>query len=466
MFSPARRRIATAAALAALTGAAVVGAVRVSATAESPAARPPSGPVINANFPDPDVLVVGRVYHAYATNSGGSNVQHATSTDLRHWTMHRDAAPTLGAWVDQSCTFTPGGSTDRCVWAPDVNRIDAGHYVLYYAARDKASGKQCIGASTASSPNGPFVPAGSTPLVCPTSQGGAIDPSMYTENGKRYLLWKADGNCCNLPAIIYLQPLSANGLTLTGPATELIRNTQPFEGSVVEAPDLVKHDGRYYLFYSANNFAGGLYATGWASSASLTGPYTKSPDPLMSSELFRNHVIGPGGEDVVRGTDGGWKIFFHGWDPTYSYRALYVRTLSWPAGRPKVSGTATRYEAENGTITDAQVVDDNSASAGRKVGKLDNPDSSVTVRVHADHAGTATLGIRFANGSLDPGGYPVPSSDVLSVNGRRVATVVFPHTTWENWTIQEHRIRLRSGTNTITLTKKTFYAEIDSFDVS
>ena len=159
------------------------------------------GPVINANFPDPDTLRVGNVYHAYATNSGGDNIQHETSRDLVHWTKQPDAAPTLGAWVDPACTFAPGGSTDRCVWAPEVTAVGSS-YVLYYAARDLASQRQCIGVSTATSPYGPFVPVGTTPLVCPVAQGGAIDashlqgerPAVPAVEGGRQLLQPAGGH--------------------------------------------------------------------------------------------------------------------------------------------------------------------------------------------------------------------------------------------------------------------------------
>ena len=46
-------------------------------------------------------------------------------------------------------------------------------------------------------------------------------------------------------------------------------------------------------------------------------------------------------------------IVFHGWDPTYSYRAMYVRTLDWWNGvTPHVRGTATRYEAEDGVVNE------------------------------------------------------------------------------------------------------------------
>jgi arabinan endo-1,5-alpha-L-arabinosidase len=431
-------------------------------------------PVIDANFADPGVLRVGRVYHAYGTNSGGQNIQHETSTDLVHWTRKPDALPKLGDWVGP-CTFTPGGATDHCVWAPGVTAVRGG-YVMYYTARDKLAPRQCIGAAFSTTANGPFTPVGTAPLVCPDGQrgttdlGGAIDASTFSEHGRLYLLWKADGNCCSLPATIYLQPLAANGRTVTGPATELIHNDQPFEGKVVEAPKLVKHGGTYYLFYSANDFGGGNYRTGYATAHSLTGPYTKSRTELMTTDQFHGKVIGPGGEDIVTTPQGKTAIVFHGWDPTYSYRAMYVSTLDWstpgqPAGTPHVVAADRRFQAEGGTVTDARVVADDTASGLAKVGGLDNPDSSVTVRVWADRSGPSTLGIRYDNGSTDANGVGVPATDLLSVNGRRARVLELPNTAWGNWQMAEYRTVLRHGWNTVRLTKQTWYSEIDAVDV-
>jgi beta-xylosidase len=313
--------------------------------------RPTLAPVIDANFPDPDVLTVNGVQHAYATNEGGQNVQHRTSRDLVHWRPQADVLPTLGAWVGE-CSFTPGGATDRCIWAPEVTAVPGGGYALYYTARDALAPRQCIGVALSASPDGPFTPVGRDPLVCPDGQrgttdlGGAIDASTYTENGQLYLLWKADGNCCpGLTAVIHLQPLSADGTTLTGPPQELVHRDQPFEGNVVEAPTLVKRGTTYTLFYSANDFGGGGYRTAYATASSLTGPYTKATTELMTTDRFRGDVIGPGGQDVVTRRDGSTAIVFHGWDPTYSYRAMYVSELEWSAGGvPSVvaPGTGTR----------------------------------------------------------------------------------------------------------------------------
>jgi arabinan endo-1,5-alpha-L-arabinosidase len=438
--------------------------LRVTAHADPGQQWVTKAPVINSNFPDPDIIKVGNVYHAFATNSGGQNVQHAVSHDLIHWTHMPDAAPTLGAWVDDNCTFAPGGIGDHCTWAPTVTAVN-GHYVLYYTARDRASHRQCVGASTSDSPDGPFEPVGSQPLLCPVSSGGAIDASTYAENGRLYLLWKADGNCCGLPAVINIQPLSADGLTVTADPTPLIQNDQAWEGAVVEAPTLIKRDGTYYLLYSANNFAGGAYRTGYATATNLAGPYTKHGE-LMSTDRFRDPIIGPGGETLTTAPDGSTVIAFHGWDPTYTYRAMYVRELDFSAdGVPHVQGTATRYEAEAGTIVDARVVDDDAASGGRKVGFIDHPDSSVTVNVHADTTGPATLRIRFDNGSLDPSGYRVQATDAVTVNGKDTGTVTFPHTSWGNWQQVDYPVQLVSGWNSITFTKKTFFTELDAIDL-
>lgn len=427
-------------------------------------------PVINSNFADPDILRVGGVYHAYATNSDGQNIQHEVSRDLLHWTKRPDALPTLGAWTGP-CSFTPGGASDHCVWAPDVSAVPRG-YAMYYTARDASAPRQCIGMAFATSPNGPFLPVGTDPLVCPdgargtASLGGAIDPSTYTENGHRYLLWKADGNCCALPASIYLQPLSNDGRTITGPPVKLISNDQAFEGAVVEAPSLVRHAGTYYLFFSANDFGGGNYRTGYATATSITGPYVQSKTELMTTDLFHGTVIGPGGADVFTTKNGKPAIIFHGWDPTYSYRAMYESGLTWSRdGVPSVDAADTRYQAEDGTLNDARVVSDPTASAGAKVGNLDNTDSSVTLHITADHHGPATLGIRYDNGSRDAANNGVAATDRVTVNGYPAGTVTLRNTAWGNWSLAPYDVWLHPGVNTVTLTKATYYAEIDAVDV-
>ncbi len=103
-----------------------------------------SGLVYPFDFPDPDVILVGQTYYAYATNSVAGNIQIIDSTDLEHWTAVGNALPHLPSWAIK-------GST----WAPSVTQI-GGQYDLYYAVDPMASATECISVATAASPQGPF----------------------------------------------------------------------------------------------------------------------------------------------------------------------------------------------------------------------------------------------------------------------------------------------------------------------
>jgi hypothetical protein len=64
-----------------------------------------------------------------------------------------------------------------------------------------------------------------------------------------------------------------------------------------EGPAVLKHDGRYYLFYSANYYAGKEYAVGVAVADHPMGPYTKQTNnPILNYIETEGTVIvsGPG----------------------------------------------------------------------------------------------------------------------------------------------------------------------------
>ncbi|MFH8990464.1 family 43 glycosylhydrolase [Streptomyces sp. NPDC017940] len=424
------------------------------------AAHPADGPVLARNFPDPDIVKVGRTYHAYATNGAGQHVQHATSADLTHWrTDSTDVLPALGAWA----------VPDRgLVWAPEVYDNGAG-FTLHYTARDRASDRQCIGVALSQSPEGPFRPVGAGPLICPAAAGGAIDAASYTENGRRYVLWKNDGNCCGLGADtwLHLQPTSWDGTRLTGGATRLVKQDREWEDPLVEAPTLVRRGGRYVLFYSAHFYSRDQYRTGYAVAERLTGPYTKAAGPLLTTDSFAGAVRGPGGQDVVTGPDGRDRIVFHGWNADYTQRFLYAADLGFADGRPVVRGSKSFYEAEDARVLNAAVREAPLASGGRAVGGIDHADSHVEFRVFAASAGAHTLFVRYGNGSLDGAGAPVPAAHRLTVNGTAAGVVPYPHTGWDRWrSTAGTPLVLRAGWNTVRLSKDAYYAELDGVDVA
>lgn len=274
------------------------------------------------DFADPDVLRVDGSYYAYATQGNGNNVQVAQSDDLVSWTLSEtDALPAVPSWS------TPGDT-----WAPDVSVVD-GKYVMFMTTTHTASSQQCIGVAVSTTPGGPFMPAGDTPIVCDIGEGGAIDPATFVDNdGSRYLLWKTDGNCCGLDTWISIAPLTDDSLGLAGESTRLIRQDQAWEGKLVEAPSLVKREGRYVLFYSADDYNSLDYAIGYATSDSLLGPYVKTGAPLLDTDAADYAYYGPGGQDVV-----GDSIFFHSWNADHTYRGLNVAALQWQDDVPSVT---------------------------------------------------------------------------------------------------------------------------------
>jgi beta-xylosidase len=308
------------------------------AAATAPAVVPPGSfrnPIFQSDFPDPFVLKVKDIYYAYATNASGRNIQVANSKDLINWELQGDALPALPTWAQL------GGSL---VWAPEVTTV-GDKFALYYTARDKKSNKQCIGVAISDIPDARFKDSNAQPLVCQSDEGGSIDPHPYREGDKLYLFWKNDGNCCSIRTNLYVQELTADGLTFAPgtTATRLVNNDVAWEGRVVEAPTMIKRDGRYYLFFSANDYAGLDYAVGYANCKAVTGPCEDAPEnPILKTALQKPPVIGPGHQHVMQIGDETW-IFYHAWEVTggglkTSRRFMWLDRINWKDGKPVVQG--------------------------------------------------------------------------------------------------------------------------------
>jgi arabinan endo-1,5-alpha-L-arabinosidase len=403
--------------------------------------------LINANFPDPDVLQAGSTYYGYSTSSASGRVPYATAPGPNGpWTIRGDALPTKPGWAGN------GG-----FWAPDVSRRADGKYLMYFTGPSVAVGRMCLGAAIADSPAGPFSAVGSGPLVCNGGEGGDIDPSSFTDaSGQRYLLYKNDGNAVGQPAYIWLQPVAADGVTFTGGRTALLRDDRPEEARVVEAPVLVKRASHYVLFYSANVYSSRNYQTSYATSGSITGPYTKAYRSLITTDSVNGTVEGPGGADVV-----GNKIFFHGWlNGGRSARGVYVADLGWANDFPVVRGSRVRYEAERGAINHAEVrTGAAGASQGAVVAKIDFADSWVDITVFAASAGNHTVYVGYAAGFGD-------AEHTLTVNGGAQQVVGYPNRGWDNWTQVAAGVSLNAGWNTLRFQHRTRWAELDYVEVA
>ncbi len=290
-----------------------------------------TNPVIERDFPDPDVLMVGNTCYVYATNNWHTHIQVARSQDLVHWTVLHDAMPKLPRW----------GHQRGWTWAPHVTHLDDGRYLMYFTGRlahhaGRRGHYMAVGIAEACRPEGPFVPEEEI-FMCQFSEGGSIDLTSFTDDdGRRYLIWKNDGNSCGLPTWIYIQPVADDGVTRLGRPQRLFTADQPWEGGLIESPTLWKHNGRYYLFYSANNFASTCYGIGYAVANQPLGPYRKAGAPLLCT---RDHecYLGPGGQDLIHMPDGSTWMLFHTWErAVHTRRVLNLARVNWDGTRPQL----------------------------------------------------------------------------------------------------------------------------------
>ena len=288
-------------------------------------------PAYAGDFPDPSVLLVGGIYWAYGTGSGGLNLQVMQSSSLASWTAPTDPLPTLPAWA------SPGHT-----WAPGVIRL-AGRYVMYYTVRDTALAMQCISVATSGTPAGPFVDHSTGPLICQTADGGSIDPNPYRAptSGKLYLLWKSDDNSLGQNTHIWAQPLADNGQAMAAGSTPslLLSESTSWQSPTIEGPTITWHFGLYYLFYGANSYDTASSGIGYATSAQLLGAYTNQS---VNGPWLRTtgNAQGPQGPMIFTDASGTTRMAFAAWYGNVGYenggsRSLWIGTLSFTLfGRP------------------------------------------------------------------------------------------------------------------------------------
>lgn len=271
-------------------------------------------PIYDNNFPDPMIYpgAAGN-YWAVATNGNGSNVQTLKSTDLTSWEQGPDALPMLPTW-------TAAGK----VWAPEVAVHSKTSYVLYYTSIAPDPAIQCIGVAVGSRPEGPYRDKSSAPLVCEKEQGGSIDAHAFrASDGRRYLFWKNDGNAIGVNTYISGQELDSTGTRLKGKPRRLFKENLGWEGSLVEAPFVWEHGGRFHLFYSGNAFDSDRYAVGHAVADSPLGPYTKDREPVLVSNAV---AAGPGHCALFSRGGKVWMVY-HAWPPDSVGSRVPGRTL-------------------------------------------------------------------------------------------------------------------------------------------
>ncbi|TDV57565.1 glycoside hydrolase family 43 protein [Actinophytocola oryzae] len=279
-----------------------------------------TNPVLNADWPDPDVVRVGDDYYMVVSSfnrAPGLPVLH--SRDLVGWEVVARALPALPPEAHYRLPRHGSG-----VWAPSIRHHDGTFHITY---PDPDHG---IFVLSAADPRGPWSP----PRLL-LAGIGLIDPCpFWDDDGRAYLVhgWAhSRSGLANRLTLVEVDP----GLTeLVGTPRTVIDGDELPGHHTLEGPKIHRRDGWYWIFAPS----GGV-TTGWQSvfrARDITGPYEGRV------------VLTQGGTDVNGPHQGAWvetpdgeHWFLHFQDRGVFGRVVHLQPMTWrPDGWPVIGAAA------------------------------------------------------------------------------------------------------------------------------
>jgi beta-xylosidase len=126
---------------------------------------------------------------------------------------------------------------------------------------------------------------------------------------------------------------------LIGEPVALLSNTKEWQGPLIEGPEMVVHDGQYFLFYAGNSYAHASYAEGVARCAGPLGPCVDSAGPVLVS----NAAAADPGHGFVFTVNDRWWIVYHAYPPGFvglarPGRLVWLDPITWTVDGPVVQG--------------------------------------------------------------------------------------------------------------------------------
>lgn len=242
---------------------------------------------------DPTVFYHDQTYYLYGTvekkSDGGFKVY--TSKDKKNWSDR-------GVALRKDDAFGTVG-----FWAPQVFQYRDKFYMAYVANEN-------IAIAESDSPLGPFIQKVKKSIEAPVK---IIDPFVFFDGDKIYLYHVRLQNGNRIFVAEMSQDLSAikeeTAIECIS-ASEDWENTAKVEWGVTEGPTVLKRNGVYYLFYSANDFRNVNYAVGYATSNTPFGPWKKyAGSPILSKAQTGENGSGHG--DFFTDHNGKLNYVFH-----------------------------------------------------------------------------------------------------------------------------------------------------------
>lgn len=307
-------------------------------------------PVWPNDFADPFVLKWQGAYYAYGTSG--------FSRDRIFPVLH---SPDLANWHYLGGALEPiSHSAELNYWAPEVAEVH-GRFYMYFSAGERADdATHRLHVAVADQPGGPFKTANQ---LLP-DEGFTIDahPFRDPDSGGWYLFFAKDFFDERVGTGLAVVPLAESMTQTAGPVTTVLRASSDWQiyernrtlygrswdaWHTVEGPFVVKHEGRYYCFYSGGAWHSMDYGVSYGIADHILGPY-QDEWSLKGPAVLRpipDKVLGPGHNSIVLGPDNRTQfIVYHAWDIARTARRMYIDPLLWGPDGPYCAGPTTEEQ--------------------------------------------------------------------------------------------------------------------------
>jgi arabinan endo-1,5-alpha-L-arabinosidase len=303
-----------------------------------PSAQADSPPNALQGVHDPCIAKAKGYYYLYSTGAG---IPIRRSSDLIHWQMlGRVFSADEPDWARQEI---PGS---RGIWAPDISYF-AGRFHLYYAVSRFGTNQSVIGLATNTTldpadKNYRWVDEGMVLETHRSDDYNAIDPNIVLTGRDRAAL--DFGSFWSGIKLIMLDVKTGR----PAPDAKIVSLAQRPPPDAIEAPFLIRHRDRYYLFVSFDLCCRGTdstYNIRVGRAKDVAGPYVDRDGKTLLSGGgtlvlgSQGDVIGPGHCAVLQ-TDKGDYLIHHFYDGAkHGMPTLQVRPLTWTADGWPVAGS-------------------------------------------------------------------------------------------------------------------------------
>lgn len=305
--------------------------------AAGPVMAAPLQPVLTGDIRihDPSVIELpDGSFVAYETGRSGMTrgaIGIRTSPDGLAWTDAGSIGKGVPKWAAEVL-----GYRSQNIWAPSVSKQDD-TYFLYYSVSSFGINASAIGLMTASSidPEAPGEGWTDQGLVLRSNikdNFNAIDPwRIDTADGRAFL---AFGSFWDGIRMRELDPATGKLIAEDTPMLPLASR----QGAGIEAPSIIEHAGKYYLFVSFDQCCKGsssTYNIRVGRADTVTGPYLdRDGVPLLEgggTKLLGStgRFIGPGGQEAIRTTKGDMLAFHYYDGAERGISKLQLTPLNW-----------------------------------------------------------------------------------------------------------------------------------------